>query len=99
MLNLQYFLFSKISQYSPTDSAKTYEKPCSRKNNNKFDPLLVLNMIKEGAPESLEDESYKKKIVQEYLDVRFLFTKNIICLTNAVICKVIYIMDNEHFSS
>jgi len=60
---------SKIQRYSPTDSAKTFEKPVSRKAGVKFHPKQVLDLVRLGTqlPEPISQS--KRQLLEAYIDV------------------------------
>ena len=60
---------SKIQRYSPTDSAKTFEKPVNRKAGIKFYPKQVLDLVRLGTqlPEPLSQS--KRQLIEAYIDV------------------------------
>lgn len=64
-----YYCFSKITQYSPSESAKVYEKAVNRKSNAKFNPKATLQKIKQGALSDHLDEDAKRALLSEYLEV------------------------------
>jgi len=69
---LPHLLFSsrKIQNFSPSDSAKTFEKPVNRKAGVRFYPRQAMDLVRRGpAPEHL-DESQKRELIQAYLDVK-----------------------------
>lgn len=56
--------------YSPTESAKVYERPLSRRHHNvKFNPKQVLEIVKEGPLPMDPDEDARRSLLQSYLDV------------------------------
>jgi len=63
------FICSKIQRYSPTDSAKTFEKPVSRKAGVKFYPKQVLDLVQLGMqlPEPITQT--KRQLLEAYMDV------------------------------
>ena len=72
-------IFSKIQNYSPTEAAKVYDKPLTRRTLVKFNPESVLNLMKKNkAPSDLEEEDDeengdrqdREKVVDDYLEVR-----------------------------
>lgn len=68
MLNV--FLCSrKLTQYSPSESAKVYEKTLNRRSNSLFDPKVTIQKLKEGALPKVLDEAAKRDIVNQYLNV------------------------------
>lgn len=62
--------YRKITQYSPTESAKVYEKSVNRKSNSKFNPKATLQKLKQGSPPNVLDEEARRSLVSEYLEVR-----------------------------
>ncbi|KAK9497633.1 hypothetical protein O3M35_004324 [Rhynocoris fuscipes] len=63
---------AKITQYSPTESAKVYEKSVNRKSNSKFNPKATLQKLKQGSPPSVLDEDARRSLVSEYLEFKTL---------------------------
>ena len=72
------FIFSKIQNYSPTEAAKVYDKPLTRKTLVKFNPESVLNMMKSSKAHSdldemeeddVDDRQDREKVVDDYLEV------------------------------
>nr|CAD7197517.1 unnamed protein product [Timema douglasi] len=59
---------AKITQYSPSESAKIYEKAVSRKSHSCFDPKATILKLKQGSPPSVLDEASRKALVDQYLD-------------------------------
>lgn len=70
--NLYGFSDSKIQKYSPTESAKVYDKTVNRKSKVHFNPRQTLEYLKSNAAN--QDLSYeaKKHIVKQYLDFKVL---------------------------
>lgn len=68
--------FSKIYRYSPTEAAKVYDKPLSRKFCVEFTPTSTIELLKKGTEKLVEREA-RRKLVEEYLDVR---TFNFCCI-------------------
>jgi len=64
-----FVMYSKIQRYSPTDSAKTFEKPVSRKAGLKFHPKQVLDLVQLGTqlPEPIAQS--KRQLIEAYIDV------------------------------
>lgn len=62
--------YSKIQKYSPTESAKVYDKAVNRKSKVHFNPRQTMDYLKRNL--SITDLSYetKRNIVKQYLDVR-----------------------------
>lgn len=69
------FSDAKIGQYSPSESAKVYEKAVNRKNNLLFRPKATLQKLKEDANSEELDNDGRKKLVKEYLDFKQLMLK------------------------
>ncbi|XP_030647099.1 nipped-B-like protein A [Chanos chanos] len=70
--NLYGFSDSKIQKYSPTESAKVYDKAVNRKTNIHFSPRQTLDfLMNDNLKEDLTDE-LKRKIVTQYLDFKLL---------------------------
>lgn len=69
------FSDAKIGQYSPSESAKVYEKAVNRKSNLHFRPKTTLQKLKDGANFEELDDTGKKKLVQEYLDFKQMMLK------------------------
>lgn len=65
--------FSKISQYSPSEVAKVYEKTATRRSNTHFNPKATLTRLKQGEPPDGLDGDGRKDLISQYLDVRILF--------------------------
>nr|CAD7572287.1 unnamed protein product [Timema californicum] len=66
---------AKITQYSPSESAKIYEKAVSRKSHSCFDPKATILKLKQGSPPSVLDEASRKALVDQYLDFKQLMLK------------------------
>lgn len=62
-------LNSKIQKYSPTESAKVYDKAVNRKNNVNFHPRQTLDFIFNNMSNATLTEDVKRRIVKQYLDV------------------------------
>ena len=69
------FSDAKISQYSPSESAKVYEKAVSRKSSIQFKPKATLQKLTEGANDEELDEEGRRKLLKEYLDFKQLMLK------------------------
>ncbi|BES94983.1 unnamed protein product [Nesidiocoris tenuis] len=63
---------AKITQYSPTESSKVYEKSVSRKSNSKFNPKGTIQKLKQGTPPAVLDEEARRALVTEYLEFKTL---------------------------
>lgn len=63
--------FRKITQYSPSESSKMYDKNLSRKSNSKFNPKATIQKLKYGLEIDTEDlEKAKQELIAYYLEVR-----------------------------
>lgn len=69
------FSDAKISQYSPSEAAKVYEKAVNRKSNLQFEPKATLQRLREGVTNEELDANGRKKLVKEYLDFKQLMLK------------------------
>ncbi|XP_027889335.1 nipped-B-like protein A isoform X2 [Xiphophorus couchianus] len=70
--NLYGFSDSKIQKYSPTESAKVYDKAVNRKNNVNFHPRQTLDFIFNNMSNATLTEDVKRRIVKQYLDFKVL---------------------------
>lgn len=62
--------FRKITQYSPSESSKMYDKNLSRKSNAKFNPKATLQKLGDGLEINTDDlQKVKKDLVSHYLEV------------------------------
>lgn len=66
-----FFVFwnSKIQKYSPTESAKVYDKAVNRKNNVHFHPRQTLDFIHNNMAHASLTNEIKRHVVRQYLDV------------------------------
>jgi cohesin loading factor subunit SCC2 len=70
------FSDAKISQYSPSESAKVYEKALNRKSNQLFKPKSTLQRLKENKSDDQElNDEGRRQLVKEYLDFKQLMLK------------------------
>ena len=60
---------SKIQKYSPTESAKIYDKAVNRKSTVHFNPRQTLDFISNNIAHATLTNDIKKRIVKQYLDV------------------------------
>lgn len=60
---------SKIQKYSPTESAKVYDKAVNRKNNIHFHPRQTVDFISNNMAHASLTNEVKRHIVRQYLDV------------------------------
>uniref|UniRef100_A0A671YEN7 Nipped-B protein n=1 Tax=Sparus aurata TaxID=8175 RepID=A0A671YEN7_SPAAU len=70
--NLYGFSDSKIQKYSPTESAKVYDKAVNRKSKVHFNPRQTLNFLKYDTANMDLSYETKKNIVKQYLDFKVL---------------------------
>jgi cohesin loading factor subunit SCC2 len=66
---------AKITQYSPSESAKVYEKTVNRRSNSCFDPKATLQKLRQGSPASVLDENARRALIEQYLDFKQLMLK------------------------
>ncbi|XP_041643065.1 nipped-B-like protein A isoform X2 [Cheilinus undulatus] len=66
------FSDSKIQKYSPTESAKVYDKAVNRKNNVHFNPRQTMDFISNNMAHATLTEDVKRRIVKQYLDFKVL---------------------------
>uniref|UniRef100_A0A3P8VVE4 Nipped-B protein n=1 Tax=Cynoglossus semilaevis TaxID=244447 RepID=A0A3P8VVE4_CYNSE len=66
------FSDSKIQKYSPTESAKVYDKGVNRKSNVLFHPRRTIDFICNNMSNATLTEDIKKRIVRQYLDFKVL---------------------------
>lgn len=78
---------SKIQKYSPTESAKVYDKAVNRKNNVHFYPRQTLDFIANNMAHASLTNDIKRHIVRQYLDVSYKNATNF-ALTLLCICFV-----------
>ncbi|XP_034230674.1 nipped-B-like protein [Thrips palmi] len=69
------FTDAKITQYSPSEAAKVYEKAVSRKSNAVFNPKATLAKLKEGSSQEILDQAQRKAIITQYLDFKQMMLK------------------------
>lgn len=62
----------KITQYSPSEAAKVYEKAVNRRSNAIFNPKATLAKLKQGDPPAILDQAQRKALIDQYLDVSWL---------------------------
>uniref|UniRef100_A0A8D0GLK0 Nipped-B protein n=1 Tax=Sphenodon punctatus TaxID=8508 RepID=A0A8D0GLK0_SPHPU len=70
--NLCGFSDSKIQKYSPSESAKVYDKAINRKLGVHFHPKQTLDFLRSDMANSKLTEEVKKSIVKQYLDFKLL---------------------------
>uniref|UniRef100_A0A672P0F4 Nipped-B protein n=1 Tax=Sinocyclocheilus grahami TaxID=75366 RepID=A0A672P0F4_SINGR len=67
--NLYGFSDSKIQKYSPTESAKVYDKAVNRKSSVNFSPRQTIDFLHNDEVHNDMTYELKRKIVKQYLDV------------------------------
>uniref|UniRef100_A0A3Q3M6J1 Nipped-B protein n=1 Tax=Mastacembelus armatus TaxID=205130 RepID=A0A3Q3M6J1_9TELE len=70
--NLYGFSDSKIQKYSPTESAKVYDKAVNRKSKVHFNPRQTLDYLKSDLAKTDLSYETKRNIVKQYLDFKVL---------------------------
>uniref|UniRef100_A0A8C8SW00 Nipped-B protein n=1 Tax=Pelusios castaneus TaxID=367368 RepID=A0A8C8SW00_9SAUR len=70
--NLCGFSDSKIQKYSPSESAKVYDKAINRKTGVHFHPKQTLDFLRSDMANSKLTEDVKRSIVKQYLDFKLL---------------------------
>ncbi|XP_034752577.1 nipped-B-like protein isoform X2 [Etheostoma cragini] len=70
--NLYGFSDSKVQKYSPTESAKVYDKAVNRKSKVHFNPRQTLNYLKNDLANMDLSHDTKRNIVKQYLDFKVL---------------------------
>ncbi|PNJ67036.1 NIPBL isoform 4 [Pongo abelii] len=70
--NLCGFSDSKIQKYSPSESAKVYDKAINRKTGVHFHPKQTLDFLRSDMANSKITEEVKRNIVKQYLDFKLL---------------------------
>uniref|UniRef100_A0AAY4CAB0 Nipped-B protein n=1 Tax=Denticeps clupeoides TaxID=299321 RepID=A0AAY4CAB0_9TELE len=66
------FSDSKIQKYSPTESAKVYDKAVSRKSSVHFSPRQTIDFLTNNVVRADLTYELKMKIVQQFLDFKLL---------------------------
>ncbi|KAM8865882.1 nipped-B-like protein A isoform 1-T1 [Synchiropus picturatus] len=66
------FSDGKIQKYSPTESAKVYDKAVNRKSNATFNPRQTLDYISNNMARATLTDEVKRRIVRQYLDFKVL---------------------------
>lgn len=67
--------YSKIQKYSPTESAKVYDKTVNRKSKVHFNPSQTLDYLRSDLANTDLSYEAKKNIAKQYLDVSFQYTR------------------------
>lgn len=68
------FTDAKITQYSPSEAAKVYEKAVNRRSNAIFNPKATLSKLKENPPDILDDKQ-RRALITQYLDFKQMMLK------------------------
>uniref|UniRef100_A0A3B3T683 Nipped-B protein n=1 Tax=Paramormyrops kingsleyae TaxID=1676925 RepID=A0A3B3T683_9TELE len=66
------FSDSKIQKYSPTESAKVYDKAVNRKSNVHFSPRQTIEFLSNNVANAMLTEEIRRKIIKQYLDFKLL---------------------------
>ncbi|CAK6973831.1 nipped-B-like protein A [Scomber scombrus] len=66
------FSDGKIQKYSPTESAKVYDKAVNRKSNVSFHPRQSIDFISNNLAHATLTGDVKRRIVKQYLDFKVL---------------------------
>ncbi|XP_040194405.1 nipped-B-like protein isoform X3 [Rana temporaria] len=70
--NLCGFSDSKIQKYSPSESAKVYDKTINRKTGVLFSPKQTLEYLKRDMASAKINDDIKRSIAKQYLDFKLL---------------------------
>ncbi|XP_072272708.1 nipped-B-like protein isoform X4 [Pyxicephalus adspersus] len=70
--NLCGFSDSKIQKYSPSESAKVYDKAINRKTSVHFSPKQTLEFLKRDMTCTKINDDVKRSIAKQYLDFKLL---------------------------
>ncbi|XP_032874697.1 nipped-B-like protein [Amblyraja radiata] len=70
--NLYGFSDSKIQKYSPSESAKVYDKAVNRKSGVHFNPRQTLDFLRNGVGHAEITDLVKRSIVKQYVDFKTL---------------------------
>ncbi|XP_073477419.1 nipped-B-like protein isoform X3 [Aquarana catesbeiana] len=70
--NLCGFSDSKIQKYSPSESAKVYDKAINRKTGVQFSPKQTLEYLKRDMATAKINDDIKRSIAKQYLDFKLL---------------------------
>lgn len=61
--------YSKISQYSPSESVKVYEKAVSRRHAPQFEPKATIAQLHQKDDDQELDERGRRRLIDDYLEV------------------------------
>ncbi|XP_069483246.1 nipped-B-like protein isoform X4 [Ambystoma mexicanum] len=70
--NLCGFSDSKIQKYSPSESAKVYDKTINRKAGVHFEPKQTMDFLRSDMAHTELDDTMKRIIAKQYLDFKLL---------------------------
>lgn len=79
---------SKIQKYSPTESAKVYDKAVNRKSNVHFNPRQTVDFIANNMAHATLTNDVKKRIIKQYLDVSSKATAYFLPVCNIISMKL-----------
>lgn len=63
------FTYRKLSQYSPNDTSKAFDRQVNRRNNVKFNPRQTIEILKLGEPPAQLNDKQKLDLVKKYMEV------------------------------
>jgi len=67
---------AKISQYSPSESQKIYERAVNRRGNARFNPKATIENLKQGEVDANQlDEEGRRDLIMKYLGFKELINK------------------------
>lgn len=65
------YIYSKIAQYSPSESTKLYDKAMQRRNIQPFNPKATIALLQENPNIGSElSEAEKRVLIDRYLEVK-----------------------------
>ena len=59
-----------MSQYSPNDTSKAFDRQVNRRANVKFNPRQTIEILKLGDPPANPDDEHKLDLVRKYMEVK-----------------------------
>ena len=65
-----FFFCRKLSQYSPNDTSKAFDRQVNRRSNVKFNPRQTIEILKLGDPPANPDDEHKLDLVRKYMEVK-----------------------------
>lgn len=69
--HVSWFCYRKLSQYSPNDTSKAFDRQVNRRNNVKFNPRQTIEILKLGEPPANPNNEQKLDLVKKYMEVWF----------------------------